>query len=175
MPRSESLEIPNSYELRITLKPMNYLDLIKYFQFDLPIYIFLFSLLSLFTVMVIIVFWFLNKMISSVKHKPWLKIKDSINVIFRPVFMGTLFTTIPFMSCIFFVVILYSSSIFSVDTFFFRYDTSTVTDAIKSSVKKGRSGLIICIVGTFFIHYGSCLIIPSPSADQEKVIKMTIL
>jgi hypothetical protein len=44
----------------LDLKPLSYFDLMNAFQFSIPIYLFLFSLLSIVTVIGIIIFWFIN-------------------------------------------------------------------------------------------------------------------
>lgn len=75
----------------------------------------------------IIVFWFFNKMISKIEHKPWLKIKESLKIIFSPVLIGTILATIPFIFVIIFLNAVYTGNLFSVDAIFYKYDVTSIT------------------------------------------------
>lgn len=60
---------------------------------------------------------------------------------------------------------IYDSGIFGVDSIFYKYDIETATDSTKTRINKGRSGLMISIIGIYFLYYGSSLVIPMPTAE----------
>ncbi len=74
---------PN-YTLIIDFKAMDYLDLINAFQFDIPLYIFLFLLMCVVEILGIMFFWLFNKIISRVDNPPKLRIKQTFNIVFLP-------------------------------------------------------------------------------------------
>lgn len=75
---------------------MNYFDLINAFQFELPIYIFLFCLIALATIMVITLFWFFNKLISRIENPPLLRFKQTFMIVIMPTIIGVCLGTVPY-------------------------------------------------------------------------------
>ncbi|EGR29809.1 hypothetical protein IMG5_148370 [Ichthyophthirius multifiliis] len=80
---------------------------------------------------------------------------------------GTFFGTIPFLVAHFFVYFIYQIQMFSVDNVFNQYDVTIITPEEKKKIEQGRSGLMLCIMGLFFMYYGACLQIPLPSTEYE--------
>lgn len=84
---------------------------------------------------------------------------------FKPAFIGSFLGTVPFLILIMFTYYVYDSEIFSVDSIFYKYDVETAADLVKLRVHKGRSGLMITIIGVFFLYYGASLVIPMPTTE----------
>lgn len=79
--------------------------------------------------------------------------------------MGSVFGTFPYIIIILITLWVYSSEICHPDTIFYKYDQETASDLVKLRIHKGRSGLMIVIVGMFFLYYGATLVIPMPTTE----------
>ena len=87
---------------------MNYIDLINAFEFSQFIYILLFLFLSICTIFIIFIVWFINKYyISKILYKPPLKIWETLIIAFYPAIKGTFYGTLPFLLAQFFVYFIY--------------------------------------------------------------------
>ena len=83
--------------------------------------------------------------------------------------------TIPFMLSLFLIDQVSQSSLFTLDKIFYKYDSESTPEPTKLRIQKGRTGLMVSIVGMFFLYYGAALVIPMPTQEQEKNIKWNIL
>lgn len=156
----------NSYQLEIKFNPMNYLDLINQFCFELVIYLFLFSLLGILTIFGIMLFWLANKLLSKIQYPPQLKIKDTIRITFWPTLVGSFIGSVPFFMMILLIYALNVTSFYDVSKFFYKYDKEAFTEEVNLKTQKGRCGLMLTLSGFFFLYYGSQLIIAGPSLEQ---------
>ncbi|KAL4446652.1 hypothetical protein ABPG74_005590 [Tetrahymena malaccensis] len=164
---------PNTYTLIINFNPLSYVDLVNYFQFGQLVYAILFIILSLIPVLCVFLVWIFNNFISTNKYKPPLKVWKTIKIAFWPAFEGNVYGIIPSILVTAFVYILQNNgTLFSNSSIYYQYDFGTVSIEQAIQIKRGRTGLILSIVGLFFIYYGSCLLIPTPTKEQEETIKI---
>ena len=86
------------YNLRLNFEPLSYFNLINSFQFSTPIYILLFSLVSLVLLFGIIIFWIANLItLSNYKKPPSVRFYHMASVTFWPPLFGTTLASIPVM------------------------------------------------------------------------------
>ena len=84
-----------AYNLKLNFEPLSYFNLINSFQFSVPIYILLFSLVSLVLILGIVVFWLLNIQCSRYKRPPAIRFYHMARVTFLPPILGTTFASLP--------------------------------------------------------------------------------
>lgn len=161
-----------NYNLILKFEPLSYFHLINSFQFSLPIYILLFSLVSLVLILGIVVFWLLNIQCSRFKRPPAIRFYHMIEVTFLPPALGTTFASIPVGIAALACKLLQDSNLF-VETRanWAELGSSNFTDQQIIGQQRGRLGIAFTIIGIVFMLYGSSNIIYKPTQQEEEEIR----
>ena len=160
------------YTLKINYTPLDYFSLINSFQYEIPIYILFFNMVSLILIVMTIILWLLVLICSRRKKPPSVRFKHLARVTFSSPAIGVGLSTIP-------AVIVALAA--------YQYQQSTLFESTPSEwtamgnelsnkeilqIRRGRVGLIFIITGFTFLLFGSNAMIPVPTEEQEFDIRM---
>jgi len=160
------------YTLKLNFEALSYFNLINSFQFSLPIYILLFSFVSLILLLGIIIFWLLNiQFCSKVKRPPALRFAHMAKVTFLPPAKGTLAASLPVVAAAFLMKAMQNMEMFSDVYANWAEFGSEITLAQSTAQKRGRLGITFIIIGFIFMIYGGRSIVYKPSKEEEKEIQ----
>ena len=88
-------KVDPNYTLKINYKALDYFNLTNTFQFDIPIYILLFNLVSILMILSMLCVWLLQLICSRAKVPPKIRFKHLFNVTFQAPASGVLLSCIP--------------------------------------------------------------------------------
>eukprot|EP00349_Pseudokeronopsis_sp_Brazil_P005318 CAMPEP_0202974366 /NCGR_PEP_ID=MMETSP1396-20130829/59797_1 /ASSEMBLY_ACC=CAM_ASM_000872 /TAXON_ID= /ORGANISM="Pseudokeronopsis sp., Strain Brazil" /LENGTH=214 /DNA_ID=CAMNT_0049708053 /DNA_START=394 /DNA_END=1035 /DNA_ORIENTATION=+ len=162
--------VDQQYTLRVKYEALSYFSLINTFQFSLPIYILLFSSVSLILILSLVIFWLLNLNFSKIRKAPYLRFRHMAQVIFIPPAKGTVIASVPVLIISGMLKYWQSKEFFSdlnTNWSFLGEDLSPDEQTANAS---GRLGLIFVIIGIIFLIYGSANMITKPSEEEEEHI-----
>jgi len=139
------------YNLQLNFEPLSYFNLINSFQFSLPIYILLFSLVSLVLILGIVVFWLLNIQCSQYKRPPSIRFFHMAKVTFRPPAIGTTLASVPVGIVAGLLKIMQESDLF-IDTRANWSELGSTTTTVQEIVAQQRGRL-----GNSLLHNRVCV------------------
>ena len=88
-------ELNVEYTLKFNYRPLDYFSLINTFQYELPIYILLFNMVSIILIISIILLWIIVLSCSRMKKPPSVRFKHLAKVTFTAPAIGVILSTIP--------------------------------------------------------------------------------
>jgi len=163
-------EMDQKYTLIINYEALSYFSLINTFQFSLPIYILLFSSVSLILVLSLISFWLLNLNFSKIRKAPYLRFKHMAKVIFFPPAKGTILASVPALIIAGLLKFWQGKEVFIELNTNWSFLGDSLSTEEKIANQSGRLGLFFVIIGIIFMLYGSYNIISLPSEEEEENI-----
>ena len=88
-------EINVNYNLKVNYKPLDYFSLINSFQYELPIYILLFNMVSIILILSVITLWLAILLCARIKVPPSIRYKHLAKVTFTAPAVGVALSAIP--------------------------------------------------------------------------------
>ena len=106
-------QIPTNYTLQIKYTPLDYFNLVNNFQFSVPIYILLFSLVSMIIIFGILVFWLTILALNRLKKPPNIRFFHLAKVTFIGPAFGSILSCVPVAIVGGLIVVYQNSSLFA--------------------------------------------------------------
>ncbi|CAD8201131.1 unnamed protein product [Paramecium pentaurelia] len=164
--------IINKYTFNIVYRPMDYLELINSFQFDITLYLVLYLVIGILINIGIFVIWVINKSISIIPDPPKLRIYQTFIVAFLPPITGVIRATIPIIIYVLILDNLFAPDLFSGITY--NYDGLSTDFDNEQQYQKGRVGLMLVVSGIIIMKIACKLCIPKPIDEDWGIIRSNI-
>lgn len=152
------------YRLRLTYQALSYFALLNTFQFDMPIYVVLFTFVSLVLVLGIIVFWLVNLQFSTFKRPPNLRFMHLARVTFAPPATGAVLASVPALLAAVGLAAVRGAQLFSDVSA--DWTEGEVTAAGSITQARGRLGLVLIVLAVTFLQHGAEAITSQPSEEE---------
>ena len=159
------------YSVAVEYRGINYLELVNKFQFNLPIYVFVFSLISLLIIITILIIWFFIYLKSKLQKPPTFKLKFFIINFIYPCIKG--FTLAAIIASL---IIVFS---FILKSYGFMQNINVTFDDLQDEAKEEdypdinnkRTGLSFLIFYFSLIYYSTNVLIQRPERHEDEELK----
>ena len=143
------------YRLRVTYQALSYFALINSFQFTLPIYVLLFTFVSIVLMLSVVVFWLANLQFSTFKRPPNLRFSHLARVTFLPPATGAALAAVPSMIVAALLSMLQGASLFADVSARWTDFGDEVGPAAAIAQARGRLGVAFVIISIVFLLHGA--------------------
>lgn len=137
----------------------------------MPIYILLFTFVSIILMLLVVVFWLINLQFATYKRPPALRFQHLARVTFVPPTMGALLSSVPAVIVAGFLRFIQQAGLFADTQARWTDFGSEVTPSQDIEGRRGRLGLALVILGVIFLLHGAETIISQPSEEEEGAIR----
>lgn len=173
----------SDYILQLYYIPLGWLDLLNYFQFTPPIYLFFFFMTGILAVLACAFIWGLNRLLTKLRHPPTFHGYTMFYALAQPSMVGVLLGSMPTLFAVLFFwswfmsafdggsicsadPINAPSSLCLEDVLNWQMTTSTLTDF--TELAAGRQQMAIFAVGVYGSYIFAMLVMPEYSDDDRK-------
>jgi len=168
------------YTFSVKFFPLNYLELIVFFAFDRSVFITLFAVIGMITVVVAMLFWLVNRLTTSLKQPPRFRFFSFLALIAPPPIAGVCIGLLPICTVIGGIYIMLKGDEFNINTTYEFFMTDQYTPHWMENKldpetvgrnRNGRVGLCFFVLAAYLIFLGSKIFLPTRISKREQEIE----
>merc|ERR1711871_991113 len=167
-----------NYVLEILYYPLDWLELMNQFQFTTKVYIVFFILVGLLTVLIGMIVYGFNRLITRLKHPPAFRFKQMLKIVVPPPTKGVILASLPVLMGWFIIygwfVMTRSVDVLGQPTFQLNFEplhadwlnTAVMTVDDVETYRMGRIACAVMGMGMYIIFLGGIMFVPNNQDDM---------
>ncbi|RHY28711.1 hypothetical protein DYB32_005759 [Aphanomyces invadans] len=174
------------YTLKLEFAPLNYIELVNAFAFDLNVFVVLFSCIGMLCTAIASVFWLITRLTTRIRDPPKLRYLSYLALIAPPPTIGIVLASVPCSVVVGAFYLLLNGDVFGeykankypwspwgadfwmIDNLKRHYMASQVDPTMVETIRHGRVGLCFFLMGVFLLCEGIMIFIPRTISISER-------
>ncbi|KAF0732128.1 hypothetical protein Ae201684_010780 [Aphanomyces euteiches] len=173
------------YTLKVEYAPLDYIELVIHFAFDMQVFIVLFCVMGLSATVITGIFWIITRLTTRIREPPKLRYLSYLALIAPPPTIGIVLASVPCFSVIgiFYMVLNgdkltntsggmpwspWGNDFWFLDNIKDHYMSAQVDPTMVTTLRHGRVGLCFFMMASFLLYQGTMIFIPKTISISER-------